>query len=199
MLADQVSGSRYVLTDEQVLELRKQLRGVVKVADLDTAIVEIDEAAAACRRSPLGTVFDGSMQRRLWKNEARLRRQIAYFASRLGGLVADVDPRLGDFRPEIPSFDWPALQEGLRLLASAAAAEAAAFQPTIQRGAPPDWLRDRLINLIHAVYPPGAAKKSDGSHFEQTVAMVLRFIDREPGDVHGLVIAALKRWSAAPK
>ncbi len=72
-------------------------------------------------------------------------------------------------------------------------AGAADVIPIATRGTPRDVHRDNLIAMIYSLYPPGAAKKTQGSHFEQTVEMVLQFVGRDIQNIHGLVLAALER------
>lgn len=48
------------------------------------------------------------------------------------------------------------------------------------RGRPTKLLRSELIQRIFSCYRPGKAKKSANSHFEQTVAMVLAFVNEPP-------------------
>lgn len=53
--------------------------------------------------------------------------------------------------------------------------------------------RDDLIALVFGRYPRGAAKKSVGSHFEQTIEMILGYLNKEVSDVHGVIVDALRR------
>ena len=76
-------------------------------------------------------------------------------------------------------------------------------QRTDKRGAPDKEWRSDLIHFISHFYPDEFARKSRGGHFEQTIMMVLGFIDSTeiPDDAeracekpHEMVIEALRYW-----
>lgn len=54
--------------------------------------------------------------------------------------------------------------------------------------------RDSLVKAIFSSYPPGVAKKTNGSHFEETVRIVLAFIEKEKSseNIHKLILRSLK-------
>lgn len=58
-----------------------------------------------------------------------------------------------------------------------------------------EW-RDRLVAVMWHAYPAGVATKSVGGHFEETIEILLRFLDRDVANVHGVIIEALKRQKA---
>lgn len=61
------------------------------------------------------------------------------------------------------------------------------------RGRKPIEWRDDLIEIVYRCYPSGSVVKSDGSHFEETIEMILGYIDKEVSDVHSVVMDALRR------
>jgi hypothetical protein len=52
--------------------------------------------------------------------------------------------------------------------------------------------RDELISRIYSYYPNGSAKKTRGSHFEQTIEMVIGFLEPPPKDIHKTILNAMK-------
>jgi hypothetical protein len=62
------------------------------------------------------------------------------------------------------------------------------------KGAPKKTDRDDLIRAIYAYYPRDKAKKTEGSHFERTVEMVLGIVDSIPKDLHKTICNALKEF-----
>ena len=59
-----------------------------------------------------------------------------------------------------------------------------------------EW-RDRLIVTVYVAYPPGTAKKSVGSHFEDTVGMVLGWLDPVgPATLHRSILRVMDRGPA---
>jgi hypothetical protein len=66
------------------------------------------------------------------------------------------------------------------------------LNPKKPRGAPPNERRSELIRQLWRNYPKGTAKKTEGSHFEKTVQMVLSWLEPSPKDLHKTIIKALK-------
>lgn len=61
------------------------------------------------------------------------------------------------------------------------------------RGRPRKLWRDNLVHRVYSIYPKGSAAKSHGSHFEETVGLLLGYLKREVDDVHSAVMDALSR------
>jgi hypothetical protein len=104
-------------------------------------------------------------------------------------------------RPELwgeGSFDWRALEQQLAELERLVTRHIEGRTPRPRRGRTPlDW-RDDLVSLAYSLYPEGEAAKSEGSHFESTVAMLLQYLDAEVNDVHSVVVDALRRQPEPP-
>jgi hypothetical protein len=87
---------------------------------------------------------------------------------------------------------------GLAAIAQSAAQHVWGTQLATGPGRTPEVWRDRLIATVYHVYPPGTAKKAQGSHFEDTVDLLLRMLGQPVSDVHSVVLGALKRCPDPP-
>lgn len=187
------------LTPEQVDGLRDHLTGMVPEsdpdgADLDAAVLAIDRAASACARNKMPS--DLKRQRHAGRVHVE---KLAAAADQLRELL-DIE-FVGDqgIQPLVMhNGAWPELATTLRDVAARARGVASMLTPQPGERRPPDEHRDILISVIFSVYPPGTATKSRGSHFEQTVEMVLGdFLGRDV-EVHGLIRDALRRQPKPP-
>jgi hypothetical protein len=105
-----------------------------------------------------------------------------------------VEPPLWDTE----GIDWLAFHATLERVLKSAAAEAEASQPRKGRGRRPEEWRDKLIAVVYHHYPESKAKIADSSHFERTVAMLLRFLAASVEDVHGAIVDARRRCPESP-
>lgn len=179
--------ARWILTEQQAQDLAEHLGEILSGEARESAVVAIDFAAAYC-----ATGVTPRTWRRMGDEKRVHMAAVEESANKLRGLLAQDWPQ-----PGTVDVDWPALKATLGTVADAARAEAATF-PRAGRGRPPDEWRDGLVSVIWSIYPPGAAKKAIGSHFETTVEMVFAILGREVEAVHGVVIAALRRQPAPP-
>jgi hypothetical protein len=100
--------------------------------------------------------------------------------------------------PGTIDLDWTAFDDALATVINSTRREVAAARPGSKRGRPPEEWRDRLITVVFSVYPVGAAMKTTGSHFEETVRMLLEYLGRELEDIHSVTLDALHRQPAPP-
>jgi len=177
------------LTDRQSADIRRHLATVLPFDHLASALFAIDWACAwaaveikigpeACRQ--MGASRDHFQQVFEAANALRYRLAIERPLSRTGDL------------------DWEAFDDGLARVIDSALDHVGPARPRARRGRPPlDW-RDRVISVVFSLYPEGAAKKTAGSHFEQTVEIVLELLDHEVADIHSVIVDALKRRPSPP-
>jgi hypothetical protein len=97
----------------------------------------------------------------------------------------------------VHGLDWPSLGASLERIATTAARLTGTPQAPKPGRRTLTW-RENLIALVQAHYPSGKLSRSRGSHFEETIAMVLRFLGESLGDLHGQIIRTLKRRPASP-
>ncbi len=93
--------------------------------------------------------------------------------------------------------DSPALDASLEKVIMMAARLAGASRPA-RRGPRTLGWREDLIGLVCAHYPPDKLSRARGSHFEETIAIVLRVLGESLGDLHSQIIRTLKRRPASP-
>lgn len=154
------------LTPEQRKELIAHLAGVIPAERIPVALVSLDQAC--------------SVDDRDWMLDLhRAKSAIAEHGQALLELLDD--------GKTVQRF----LDE-LRAIVDDARIEAEWTSPLRRRpGRPADNRRAAIVLSAYRIYPRGAAKKTYGSHFEQTVAMLLRFIGHHITDVHGLIVRVL--------
>jgi hypothetical protein len=67
-----------------------------------------------------------------------------------------------------------------------------------RKGRPSFEWRDSLIATVFHSYPKGKATKTDGSHFQQTIELLLQFLGREVENTHDVLVDALRRHPEPP-
>ena len=90
-------------------------------------------------------------------------------------------PRLSSSARWRSAMDWAGLNAQLSTIIRLVADDAAATIGS-RRGRPPNWRRDNLIWAVYHLYPKGAAKKREASHFEQTIRMLFGFLNCDIGN-----------------
>ena len=96
------------------------------------------------------------------------------------------------------NLDWEKFDSALDQVIDSAQEHSRTEERPTRRGRPPEGWRDRLISVVHSIYPPGTAKKRVGSHFEDTVEILLGLLGREVEDVHTVILDALRRRPDPP-
>lgn len=189
---------------------------------LATEIPEVEHASSLLPMTPLATAYweiapyflrakiettsEGSLTR-----DATERREhaasVRTHATALAALLRSRPTEIGRLDLTAENFEaialmgssWPLVVQAIALIAETATIEEAELQQPKRQGRRPQQWRDELIAAVFHAYPIGLAKKSEGSHFERTVEMLLGFLNREVSDLHGVVIDALKRCPDRPR
>jgi hypothetical protein len=178
-------------TPEQRDALDAHLAGVLSEGVRLDALAALDWACAVARAS-----LQPNREREI-RDALSLRRRhchdVAHHAEALAALLRTERPLWNT-----ASIDWPALDNMLAAVVASARVEAPPAPRGSRRGRPSTTWRDQLIAVAFSVYPAGEAKKTAGSHFEQTVEMLLEFLNAEIADTHGLVRDALSRCPDPP-
>ena len=177
--------ARALLSPDERREITEHLSTHIGPKAIDGAVTATAIALLIARAG-----LDGSTTER-----SELYAEIRHHAECLRELMA----RIGDLERQAP---WERMEElgvSSKLFDTLLEAVISTFPP-VERpgrkgGRPRKAWRDRMIAMVFAGYPTGAAKKSHGSDFEETVAMLLRMLGEEVGDVHGAVVDALDRES----
>ena len=185
----------YRLTPAQAERLAAHLSTVLTGDALTQAVVSIDQVCVFCAPSKSA---DHPRRR------AQLRA-IQRTAAKLMLLLANEQPR----RPMVLDFPvvavTPPLREWLQIDWSAfdfalLAIDLAAGGRQSGRGRPRHTWRRTLVIALWMLYPTGKVAKTERSHFEHTVAMVLGFFGHRltPEAVHAIVIDALPKRVRLP-
>jgi len=180
----------WFLTDEDAADLAEHLGAVIPARALPTAMLTIDMGCAEAQSSRTASPGEWQRQRRI---SHRHFAAIANHAAVLRDLLRTERPL-----HNTAVVEWPAFDAALDVLIRSARVHAETNQPKSGRGRLPVEWRDRLVSLIYSVYPPGAATKTENSHFEDTVDRVLALLDAAVEDVHSVVLDALRRCPDAP-
>jgi hypothetical protein len=159
------------LTNERERKLRAHLR-----SGLDETQTERIVRVARCACSwTVAERLNGPWWRDVTAQaRSEYRRQFA----RIGSLAAELrDVLLETGDGDVHRDEWyKRLSAELKALGDEATREA---QRLTRKPGSPDshhW-RHSLIRAVYEAFPPGKAKKTMGSHFEMTVALLLTFVD----------------------
>lgn len=116
--------------------------------------------------------------------------QIAVTAAKLQSLLSILRPWL-----HVASGIWCAFDRELALLIHSAQLHVDVLPHRNGPGRPPLQWRDRLVATVYENYPLATRQKARNSHFEGTVALVLRILEPvgDADSVHDIVIACLNR------
>ena len=185
----------YVFDAEQRDELRSHLSKDIPESQLDSALKRLDMVCDIARMNHRDVRRDMAYFRKhsvaiVKHGEALAKLLDGWRSSVLDGQalakLAD-DWRSGD------AVDIDLFLQQLQRIIDDARVDAAAWAPrTLGRGNRSNFLRDQLILTTFAVYGASATKTMDGN-CEKTIRLLLRYIDQEIDDVHGLVIDVFKR------
>lgn len=119
--------------------------------------------------------------------------------ARIGSIAAKLREEIGGLYPSVwwPNHvDFFGFTATLKVLAEFFAACGVA--PERPRGAPRTEWRDELIAVVHAHYPATKITIATGSHFEQTIEILLNYLGvaPDPEVLHKQILRTLK---AAPQ
>lgn len=177
------------LTPDQRLDLHESLRDLVPDDTArEAAILAID---MACGQAKLEL-----------QHPAVIAKHMAVERQHMRAVVKAVDQLRTALEHQWPRWGLAGLDRD-RLLRDLAAVRAAATtdagpETRPAPGRPPLVWRDRLIAVVYSIYPEGTALKSQGSHFERLVELLLEWLGAEIDDVHSVIIDAMRRCPDPP-
>lgn len=141
--------------------------------------------AEAFRYASVEIRYEDALRRERTESRRHFARLVEHAAALRSSLATE--------RPlwNTSEINWKRLDADLETLIRSASVHAES-KPA-KRGAPPLEWRDNLISVVFSVYPMSRAKKSDGSHFEQTVSLLLEFLGLPLSDPHKQIEQSLRR------
>jgi hypothetical protein len=138
----------------------------------------------------------------LYGSEVREQRTVSHrHFAKMAAHARGLQEALSAERPLVNTcgVDWAGFDAALKRVLKSAEMEVEASQPRRGRGRRPEEWRDELVAVVYAHYPETKAKLAEESHFEKTVALLLRFLAADVEDVHGLIVDARRRRPKSPQ